>query len=378
MAELRTNGYGVLPDFRLRELIADGLISGVTDTSVNPSSINVPISDEVYRISGSFLPRDSVFATGERIEDLLKSKTLGARSYDLAHALDCGVTYAIKTQAVLDLGGLYAYGDPRSTTGRNNLSSRFVVDNVPTYDRVPKGHKGALWYLVRPRSYPIKLSPGDELSQLRVFNRNTIMGRQQIQRVIKKTPLVREFNDPYHPRTSFSPIEDSGSIMLTLSFRADDGGAIGWEALNNSNVLEFNAKAKYDPRDFFRPVHARSEEVLFRKGFFYILSTEQRVVVPPWLSAELRSIEPRLGEFRIHDAGYIDAGWGWLYPGQGIGRPITLEFIPYEDVIIRPGQLVGEIRYECMSAEPQIHYDLLSTSGYINQSVAQLPRQFRA
>lgn len=99
-------------------------------------------------------------------------------------------------------------------------------------------------------------------------------------------------------------------------------------------------------------------------------------MVPPNLSAELRAIDPRLGEFRSHAAGYIDPGWGYGAEGEECGRPITLEVIPHEDMLVRNGQTVARIRYECMKEVPETIYDA-AASNYTDQRAARLSKHFK-
>jgi dCTP deaminase len=99
-------------------------------------------------------------------------------------------------------------------------------------------------------------------------------------------------------------------------------------------------------------------------------------MVPSYLSAELRAIDPRLGEFRSHAAGYIDPGWGYGTSGEECGRPITLEVIPQEDMLVRDGQTVARIRYEYMKEIPETVYDA-AASNYSDQRTAKLSKHFK-
>jgi dCTP deaminase len=99
-------------------------------------------------------------------------------------------------------------------------------------------------------------------------------------------------------------------------------------------------------------------------------------MVPPYLSAELRAIDPRLGEFRSHAAGYIDPGWGFGTNGECRGRPITLEVIPHEDMFVRDGQAIARLRYEHMKEEPDVAYDA-ANSHYTKQEGPKLSKHFK-
>jgi dCTP deaminase len=158
-------------------------------------------------------------------------------------------------------------------------------------------------------------------------------------------------------------LRHADSLLLTLLV---EEGMPGWECRGSSRVFDFGKLNYYKPEDFFTPVTVRNGKLKLVKGSFYILSTYERVVVPPHLSAELRAIDTRFGEFRSHSAGYIDPGWGWGKDGSVHGRPITLEMNPYESMDASPRQTIARIRYEHMKEIPDVPYDL-ANSNYTKQ-----------
>ena len=44
---------------------------------------------------------------------------------------------------------------------------RIIVDGGATFDEIPRGYEGPLYAEVVPRSFPVKLSAGARLAQLR-------------------------------------------------------------------------------------------------------------------------------------------------------------------------------------------------------------------
>ena len=98
-------------------------------------------------------------------------------------------------------------------------------------------------------------------------------------------------------------------------------------------------------------------------------------MVSPNLSSELMAVDTRLGEFRSHAAGYIDPGWGYGVDGKECGRPITLEVIPQEDMLVRDGQSIARIQYEYMKERPETIYDS-ANSNYTDQHAAKLSKHF--
>lgn len=359
--------HGVLPFQTLTELFDSGFVVGMPLSYINPASIDLPLSDEAYRVVDSFLPRP-----GESVRSLLTE--VGATPHNLSVPLEVGVTYLVRVEGKVKLPiGVYGYANPKSSTGRLNLHVVLVADGVPMYDALQHVgiQGGEVWVLISPGSFPVVVSPGLALSQLRLFNGPSFLDSLEISTAIGKYGLLfsaegRKYEEEECQR-------HSDSFYLSLSVKP---GIIGWECRGTNRILDMSRIGHYLPEEFFIPVETRGGSVRLRAGSFYILSTEQRICVPPNFSAELRAMDPRMGEFRAHTAGYIDPGWGWGKEGEVKGRPITLEFVMFKPLMIRPGQNVVRIRYERMVEPPVVVYDA-ANSNYTMQGVAMLSKHFR-
>lgn len=166
---------GALPDFELMRLIEAEIITGVRRDgpngrypTVRPSSIDLTIEPgEVYRIRGDFLPR-----CNERVREAIGQFGATKHSYDVPIARGDTCVARIAERVAMP-HSLYAYTNPKSTTGRNDVLVRLIADGVPRFDTVPSGFKGELWVLIQPESYPVLLGPQQSLIQMRVFNQDT-------------------------------------------------------------------------------------------------------------------------------------------------------------------------------------------------------------
>ena len=76
----------------------------------------------------------------------------------------------------------------------------------------------------------------------------------------------------------------------------------------------------YDVRDFWEPLPPRGDrKLILDPGEFYILASSERIHIPPELAAEMVAIDPSMGEFRVHYAGFFDPGFGFSttgFPGR--------------------------------------------------------------
>ncbi len=322
---------GVLPRQTLRALVEQGYVNGVGEKYINPASIDLPLAAEAYRLESIFLP-----LAFEKVRDVLP--LVGALPHDLANHLEVGVPYCIRVTGSWELPcTIYGYANPKSSIGRTGFFCRTVADRVDMYDAlVGTQWKGELWVLVRPDFIPVHVHPGLPVSQMRFFDGASFLDRLHIEFAMKKTGLVFDAHGQKVPLSSLR--QHASSFFLTLD--------------------------------------VREKSAYLRKGRLYIMRTVESVLVPPNLSAELRAIDPRLGEFRSHAAGYIDPGWGYGKDGQGQGRPITLEITPQEDMLVRHGQVIARLRFEHMKEEPDGHYDV-AASHYTHQYTAQLSKHFK-
>ncbi len=359
---------GVLPSQTILEMMCVGFVCNVDPSFINPASLDIPLSGEAYRLAHTLMPK-----LGERVQDMLKSA--GATLHPLDVPLEVGVSYLVRAEIKLALpSGVYAYANPKSSTGRINVLSRMIVDGVGLYDTWPAGTNGDVWFLVQPRSFPIILSPGIALSQLRFFTGKSFLDQLGLEMAHQEHGLFFDAHGKKLRVPEKGIREHADSLFMSIRAKK---GEVGWRCLGSSTVLDLR-KRNYCPEDFgFEPVKARDQAIEILPRAFYILTTDEHLKVPPLNSAELRATDPRLGEFRVHAAGFIDPGWGC--GGTGVGRPITLEVVTSEatPVVLRHGQPVGRIRYEVMAGAPDCLYDDTATSNYTGQTAAQLGKYFK-
>lgn len=358
---------GVLSDTTLKQLMHGGFIEGIEESFVNPASIDLPLAEEAYRLERKFLPRP-----GQTVRSLFKE--VGATPHDLKAPLEVGIPYLIQVNGNIDLPqGVYAYANPKSSTGRVNLITQLVRDQVTMYDALPLGTPaGETWILAKAESFPVLLSPGKAVSQLRFFDGQSFLDSLELQSAIRRDGLLfHPDGKRYDEKKEYQRHADSFFLSVRI-FK----GQVGWECRGSNKVLDFSKVNCYKPEHFFTPLIADGGSIELRRGSFYILTTDPCVRVPPYLSAELRATDQRLSNARVHAAGYIDPGWGYGRDGEVFGRPITLEVVVYEDnVLFQHGQNVVRIRYERMRERPAVLYDE-AKSNYTGQSVAMLSKHF--
>lgn len=355
---------GALPSQAIHKLIHEGHIMNAPAAHVQPASLDLTLSNEIYRMRGIVLPR-----RGEKVTSLVER--FGFRYK--ADFFERGAVYLVRLRERLALtGDIYATANPKSTTGRLDMHVRLVVDGSPRFDIVPYDYDGDLWLYVVSHSFMIRADEGTALAQLRLFNEDTRFGQTETAFAMFKHRLLWSPGGEPYSVEDIKITDNDGMCILTLDTEC---APIGWRARRSGPLLNMADVGAYDPADFFEPVEIKNGYVYLDKGF-YIFSTREYVRVPPELACEMQPTDDKSGEFRAHYAGFIDPGWAWGKDGEGKGRPLTLEVRPFEKLFVGKGRPIAKIGFERMSEVPEQLYDT-GTPNYGTQSGPRLAKQFK-
>ncbi len=365
---------GALPSETIHELLRESLIVEADPRNVRPGSLDLAITDEVYRVNGAFLPGcdETVAAAMRRVGGI---RLTGAKVL-----LEKGCCYCIRLAERIARfpAHTYAFANPKSSSGRVDMHVRLLVDRSSRYDAINEKYQGPLWLLVVPKTFPVLVSPGLALNQLRFFNGDTRFDELQLSMMFESGGgLLADEKGKGFIYSDITHTDGDGSILLSLGLNFE---VPGYEAIETGEAIDLSLKAHYDPRNFFREVTVSKvcgkSSVTLRSGNFYILSSREYVRVPESLACEMRPMDERSGDLRSHYAGFIDPGWGIGVDGSGNGRPLTLEVRSFDNgIIIQDGQPIAKIRYEKMLRIPEQHYDQMSPT-YGTQNGPKLGKQF--
>jgi dCTP deaminase len=91
-------------------------------------------------------------------------------------------------------------------------------------------------------------------------------------------------------------------------------------------------------------------------GDFYILASKHAIEIPVLEAAEMTPIDPSVGEFRVHYAGFFDPGFGSDEAGAKGSRAV-LEVRSHETpFLLEDAQTVARLVYEPLTARPEKLY----------------------
>lgn len=370
-AEPETKSAGVLPSQMIRELIRNQHIiadTPIAEEQIQPASLDLRLGEMAHRVQASFLPGRSA-----TVEDRIRDLRMTRLDLTGAAVLEKGCVYIVPLLEQLHLpSDLRAKANPKSTTGRLDIFTRLIADYGTEFERVPRGYKGKLYAEIVPRTFSVVARAGMRLNQLRFIRGKVDTSDRWISDLDKRETLV--YIDEENPGTAHV---DRG-LTISINLEALDGAeAVAYKARKNTPAIDLSKVDHYHPDDFWdiRP-EPRGKQLILDPGDFYILASKERVRVPPESAAEMLPIDPSIGEFRIHYAGFFDPGFG--YGASDIkGTRAVLEVRAHEvPFLIEDGQIVGRLAYMKLLSRPDKVYGVEIGSSYQKQSLT-LSKQFK-
>lgn len=365
-----TKLQGALAIQHIRELAQDGHIKEWREEHLQPSSMDLSISGEIYRMRGTFFPQK-----GESIRALLHKGMLFPAS--LSQPLELNGIYLVRLNEWLNLPeNICAITNNKSSSGRINLQTRLIVNGSPGFDQIPHGYEGELWLEIIPKSFPVKLSYGERLNQMRFFASHSQLSREEYDQYHAQHGFLR---DNVAGSLDLPPMITHPGITMTLDLSSEE--IIGYKCTpTTTKVLDYSRR-DHDPLEFFEPIYRPEDgQFIMKRDEFYILATKEALRVPVDFAAEMMSYDIGKGEFRSHYAGFIDPGWGCGQhaPISDVGTLVLEVFTHDQDFVLRDGQPICTMVYEKTSAPAEISYgDASLTSNYYRQSGPRLSKHFK-
>ncbi|HTV33569.1 MAG TPA: 2'-deoxycytidine 5'-triphosphate deaminase [Methylocella sp.] len=371
--------FGLLPRQKIEFMVRRKMIlaeNDIEEKQLQPASLDLRLGDWAYRVRASFLPGPG-HAVMDRLQ-ALESRDEKISLKDSGAVLERGCVYVIPLQEYLHLpDSIFGVANPKSSTGRLDIFTRLSTDNSEVFDRVGRGYNGRLYAEVSPRSFSVRVRSGTKLNQIRFRRLNS----QQLERsdfgLDEKELRARHKNFRLVDLDGEPELRRGGLVLrVGLSTEPADG-IIGYKAQKHADILDVDRDG-YNIADYWGEIRARRDKrLILDPDEFYILASRERLQIPPDLAAEMVPIDPSMGEFRVHYAGFFDPGFG----AGGMGRPIAravLEVRSYEvPFFLEDGQVIGRLVYEKMAEAPELLYgEKGSTSNYQGQGL-KLSKHFR-
>jgi dCTP deaminase len=360
---------GILVDQDLHALFESGALSSLqllAEKQIQPASLDLRLSRKAYRVRASFLP-----GAGVSVDTRLKDLTLHEISLAEGAVLEVGCVYIVPLQESMALpNDLSGTTNPKSSTGRLDVFTRVIADGAQAFDTIREGYVGPLYCEISPRTFPILVHEGSRLVQLRLRRGDARLDDVALSDLHHKSSLVAETQ---------AHIRDGLCLQIDLKGEGVKGMSadlIGYRAKRHTGVIDMERIGAYAVDDFFEPLRlAKDGRLILDPGQFYILASREAVHIPPGFAAEMVPIDPLMGEFRVHYAGFFDPGFGHAGAG-GHGARAVLEVRSHDvPFVLEHGQSVARLVYEKLAGEPTALYGQIG-SNYQGQGL-KLSKHFQ-
>ena len=375
--ERKAIGEGILPSQEIAALVETGKVCAddeIGEDQIQPSSLDLRLGTEAYRIRASFLPGKTTTLIQQARQNGMLTETVDIAS---GAVLEPNAIYVIPLMERLALPpDIYGIANPKSSTGRLDIFTRLIPEFGDEFERVKRGYNGGLYIEVVSQTFPILVRAGMRLNQLRLGRgRRTAVGEDRLRLLGQKDFLVAPDEVTTGQAVAGQAMVDRG-LRLTVDLEGDSSGVVGYRAKKTRQAIDLGLLNHYEVDDFWTPLH-RGDECILAPGEFYILASKQRVRIPADLAAEMLPYDLSTQEFRVHYAGFFDPGFGYGENGEIPGTRAVLEVRANEmPILLEDDQFVGRLNYFYMAAKPDKVYGGSIGSNYQQQGLA-LSKQFK-
>jgi dCTP deaminase len=362
---------GILASQTIKNMIASGRViseADILEKQIQPASIDLRLSGVAYRVQASFLP-------GQNATVQEKLKTMEMHQIDLSNGavLEKGCVYIVPLQESLRLNsGISGTANPKSSTGRLDVFTRLLTDYTSEFETVCNGYHGPLYAEISPRTFSILVRKSSTLNQLRFRKGHPVAADSAMRKLQETEGLVA---------TNKDKIDINNGVAISVDLAGDPKtGLIGYRAKPHTAIVDIDKPGSCSVLDYWEPVYKqknRPPALILNPDEFYILMSKEFVTVPINYAAEMRAYDTKVGEFRVHYAGFFDPGFGHKSAG-GAGTRAVLEVRSHDvPFLIEDGQTVCRLIYERMTQVPERLYGTQDFGSNYQGQGLKLSKHFR-
>jgi len=369
---------GILPSQWIDEAITNGIVVSdrpLSPGQIQPNSLDLRLSNIAYRVNCSFLP--GIEGIDKKLE---RFKWYDLPLSDTGTILEINQVYLIELQERLALPQEIAVrANPKSSTGRLDVFTRVVTEYGQAFDEVDTGYKGRLFLEVVPRSFPIKVRPGDCLAQIRFSRGEANLTRSETVDKVNSEDII--LNPRLEPLRA-NKLRISSGISLTVDLgrgeiTSKDDRTIGYRARKNQPPIDLRDVGKVAIRRYWERIYySGNQPVILEPDAFYIFASRELVRLPGDICAEMVPFDAGSGELRTHYAGFFDSGFGYsnhLNAAAAVVLEIRNRDVPF---LIEEHQPLFQLELLKNTERPDRLYGAVGGSNYQNQRL-KLGKQFK-
>jgi len=338
-------------------LISEEKIKGKNNilNQIQPSSIDLTLSEECYEIKSSFLSPKNILR--EKLPDLIIKK-IDLSKKEIFYK---NKTYLIRLNEKLFLeNNIQGLCNPKSSTGRLDIFCRTVLDYSDEYEKIPLNYKGEMFIEITSRSFDIEFKAGDSLNQMRlVFYKNNFISDISLIELNKLNPIVYDEKN----NKILANVDNGLRVSVDLSKK---NKISAYKAKKNTPILIFNKTNFHNKNDFWIPIDTKNNSLIIERDNFYILKSKEKIRIPNNMAGEMVPYDTGIGDFRVHYAGFFDPGFGDPNGSFAVLEVKTNE-VPF---LLEDNQTIARIKYEKLNKESSVVYGKDIKSNYQDQMLA--------
>ncbi len=360
---------GVLAKSQIRYLFKKGAITslqfGHRGPEIDGSAFDLPLGTTAWELTQGERP-----ATRE----LARIQTRSSQAINLkvdseqCFTFEVGKIYLVQLDTHLKLPpNINGRATGKSSVGRLDVITRLLTDEASEYDIVDAGYSGGLYLLVVPQTFAIKVRPGDSLNQLRLFcgsPYDSVITRPTIGQFgtpfwyVQRQEERRDYYDwnTIVEESQHSMTADPTLFDLTVELADPKHPEIYKADSQVSEAIDLKMKGVYNPTLYFKKVEIEShngvKSVLLEQSGFYIMKSKERLCIPSDVAVEVIAISERIGDIRIHYAGFAHPCFGRHKHELRLGTPLIFEVRATDmHTLLYDGSLLARIQLYRMSTK---------------------------
>ena len=351
------NNIGSLTNEDYHEILKKNFITSnnFKVDQIQPSSIDLTLSEECYEISASFL------SISKNIRESIKDVQIKKIDLTEKYLFIKNKTFIVKLNEKIDLPkNIFGFCNPKSSTGRLDIFCRTILNHSDEYEKVPMNYKGEMFIEITSRSFNIELQKGDSLNQMRlIYNNHLYVTDNDLKKFHKKSFLTLDKKN-----NKIKPNLNNGlKISVDLSHKNLINAYV---AKHNAPSLCFNKIKSHKIENYWESIKLTSGNLTVENNNFYILKSKEKIQVPQNMAGEMIPYDTGIGDFRVHYAGFFDPGFGSIKGSYAVLEVKTNE-VPFK---LEDGQTIARIKYEMLNKNTGILYGENIKSNYQHQNLA--------
>lgn len=353
---------GVLSKGQLKELWQQGYIGNIEEWKDDDSysAFDLTLTNEGYRMTkGSVKPSRDCYESEIKRQGLLKRLD---PDQDGAYLLKRTCTYLFKLRERLDVNRLrqsrlYGQATAKSTIGRMDVLARLIVDGADYYEgfdaRALARGNGDMYLEITPMTFNVRVKERVQLSQLRIFRGNpddSVIGGEEVYE-----PLLHVSGEDV-PEVDGSLSADLEPTTIVPGHDASAFWAIRME--ENDSPIDLWLKEKPE-----RPIPCKywkfrqwdgHRRITIEKTHFYIIRSREKISLPGSVAVYCRASDEKIGEMRIHYAGFVHPFFGMDREDRSVGTPLIFEVRGHDvNVSLQHGEKMAQLVFYRMSEIPE-------------------------